>query len=95
MPRYYFDVCDASNVPDFNGTDLANLAVARVEAVRLAGRLLSDQPRSFWEQSDWHIDVTNDDGEHLFRLDVTVTDAPILVSANSNSMPAPQLNSGK
>jgi hypothetical protein len=84
MPRYYFDVYDSANVPDFDGTELANLAVARVEAVRLAGRSLLHEPEAFWEQSDWHLDVTNHDGAHLFRLKFTATDAPIFTSANSN-----------
>ena len=84
MPVYHFNVQDGSNTPDGDGTDLPNLWAARREAVMLAGQVLLDGPDKFWEGSDWHVDVTNASGAILFRLDFTATDAPILVSANSN-----------
>jgi hypothetical protein len=40
-----------------------------MEAAKLAGRLLMDQPETFWEGCDWHIEVTDDSGAALFRLD--------------------------
>ena len=75
MPIYHFNVRDGSNIPDPDGTELLNLRAARVEAVKLAGRLLLDEPDTFWEGSDWHVEVTNDRGLILFRLDFMATEA--------------------
>jgi hypothetical protein len=84
MPVYHFNVQDGSNIPDRDGTDLPNLWAARREGVMLAGRVLLDGADKFWEGSDWHVEVMNASETILFRLDFTATDAPILVSANSN-----------
>jgi hypothetical protein len=75
MPVYHFNVRDGANIPDPDGTELPDLRAARVEAVKLAGRLLMDEPDTFWEGSDWHLEVTDDSGIALFRLDFTATDA--------------------
>ena len=75
MPIYHFNVRDGSNIPDPDGTELPNVQAARVEAVKLAGRLLLDEPDTFWEGSDWHVEVTNDRGLILFRLDFMATEA--------------------
>jgi hypothetical protein len=75
MPIYHFNVRDGSDILDTDGTNLPNLRAARVEAVKLAGRLLMDEPDTFWEGSDWHVEVTNHHGVILFRLDFTATDA--------------------
>ena len=83
MPVYHFNVQDGSNIPDPDGTELPDLDTARNEAVKLAGRLLMDQPKTFWEGSEWHVEVTDDTGLLLFRLDFTASEAP-LISSNSN-----------
>jgi hypothetical protein len=74
MPVYHFHVRDGANIPDPDGTELPDLRSARVEAVKLAGRLLMDEPDSFWEGSNWHLEVTDDSGIALFRLDFMATD---------------------
>jgi hypothetical protein len=80
MPIYHFNVRDGANIPDPEGTDLPDLRSARVEAVKLAGRLLMDEADSFWEGSDWHLEVTDDSGIALFRLDFRATEtAPVAV----------------
>ena len=75
MPVYHFNVRDGANIPDPDGTHLPDLRSARVEAVKLAGRLLMDEPESFWEGSNWHVEVTDHSGVILFRLDFMATDA--------------------
>jgi hypothetical protein len=75
MPIYHFNVRDGSDIPDPDGTELPNIPAARVEAVKLAGRLLLDEPNTFWEGSDWHVEVTNDRGLIFFRLDFMATEA--------------------
>jgi hypothetical protein len=75
VPRYHFNVHDSSNIPDREGTDLPNLQSARVEAVKLAGQSLLDEAEAFWEGSNWHLEVMNDRGLILFRLDFMATEA--------------------
>jgi hypothetical protein len=47
MPIYHFNVRDGSDIPDPDGTELPNIPAARVEAVKLAGRLLLDDRTPF------------------------------------------------
>lgn len=76
MPRYHFNVHDGSLLPDREGTNLPNLASARMEAVRLAGTLLRDSPESFWDAEEWHLDVSDEAGLLQFTLTFFATDAP-------------------
>ena len=46
MPQFYFHT---DNSEDTVGTDLKNIDAARCEAVKLAGRLLCDEPEDFLE----------------------------------------------
>ena len=48
MPRFHFNVRDGSDLPDTDGTELPDLRTARHEAVKLAGRLLLDEPETSW-----------------------------------------------
>lgn len=68
MPRYYFNVYDGVSSPDQDGTELADLAGAKIAALRLMGQLLNDDPDSFWNNHQWRLDVTNDAGLTLFTL---------------------------
>jgi hypothetical protein len=89
VPLFYFHLRDGAYYPDMDGTELADLHTARVEAVKLAGGLLLDNPEEFWEGTDWQVEVTDHSGLILFRLDFTATDAP----AAGCSKPAPALAS--
>ena len=81
MPRYHFNVKDGSNYPDIEGKELPDLSRARQEAVRLAGRLLLDEPSTFLNGSDWRVDVADAGGLALFRLVFTAVDAPVPAAA--------------
>jgi hypothetical protein len=76
LPRYHFIVHDGSNLDDPDGTELPDLETARSEAVRLVGGLLSDASSNFWSTQEWHVEVRDDSGLSLFRVDVTASDAP-------------------
>ena len=76
MPRYFFHVRDGHDMPDDIGTELPNAQEARVQAVDLAGRLITEQARTFADGTQWHLEVTDERGMILFRLDFMATDAP-------------------
>jgi hypothetical protein len=77
VPRYHFIVRDGTSLDDTDGTELPDLETARAEAVRLVGGLLRDAPANFWRVREWHVEVRDDSGLSLFRLDVTSSNAPV------------------
>ena len=70
MPRYFFHSEDGFLEHDGEGTELADQAAARVEAVRLAGGLLQDRPQALWESTRWRLLVTDVTGMILFTIEV-------------------------
>ncbi len=77
MTRYFFNVEDGVSIPDKIGTELPNLRTARMEAVRLSGKLLHEEPDTFWASGeDWKMIVTGPDGFILFSLHFAAFDAP-------------------
>ena len=78
MPRYHYNVHDGRSTIDAVGTELPDLMAARREAIRTAGRILDDEARREALGEDWCMEVTDDHGLLLFRLDFHVTDAPAI-----------------
>ena len=77
MARYFFNVEDGASIPDKIGTELPNLRSARMEAVRLSGKLLHEEPDLFWDSGDdWKMIVTDDAGLILFSLHFAASGAP-------------------
>ena len=68
MPLYYFHIQDGEYLPDREGTELPDIATAQVEAVRLAGQLLSEGAEKFWFGDAWMLRVTDDTDLTLFEL---------------------------
>ena len=75
VPRFYFHV---DGPPDELGVDLPDLATAKCEAVRYAGRLLCDQASEFWDSGDFHMTVTDDQSLTLFTLEFHAFEAPAI-----------------
>jgi len=78
MPRFHFNVQDGASSPDEEGTDLPDLEAARMSATALAGELLKDNARAFWQCPEWQLTVTDDRGLALFTVHVLASDAPVL-----------------
>ena len=76
MPLYHFHIHDGRSILDKNGEELPNPSVARQEAIRYAGRVLDDEAHLLALGEDWYMEVTDESGALLFRLDFHVTDAP-------------------
>ena len=84
MPRFHFNVYDRVCVLDTEGTELPDRQAARLEAVRYAGALLVDEAQHVARGEDWRMDVTDEVGLVLFRLDFSV-----MASAATMDLPAP------
>jgi hypothetical protein len=59
MPRFFFQV---EGPPDDWGTELPDLAAAKCEAVRYAGRLICEEAERFWDTADFAMTVTDENG---------------------------------
>ncbi len=71
MPRYFFHSEDGHLEIDETGTELADTAAARTEAVRFAGALLQDRPQAAWESTRWRLLVTDARRAVLFAVEVS------------------------
>ena len=70
MPRFFFHSEDGHLEVDEIGTELADAAAARAEAVRFAGALLQDRPQTVWESTRWRMLVTDERKAILFAVEV-------------------------
>lgn len=68
MPRFFFHTLDGGRHEDAEGTELPDIAAARVAAVRYGGALLSDDPEILWNGGELRIEVTDE----LRRLVATI-----------------------
>jgi hypothetical protein len=68
MPRYFFDIQDGQNFPDYQGSEFADLAAARVEAVRYSAEVLKEMPERFWNSEEWLMTVSDANRVTLFTL---------------------------
>ena len=75
MARYFFHSEDGHRIPDEEGTELPTLAAARIEAVRVLGDLLKEDPEHLLATGGMRLTVTDDVGLIYFALDLSATDA--------------------
>ena len=68
MPRYFFNIKKDNHTPDTVGVELPDMARARHEAVQLLGADLNDHPDAFWDDEEWKIGVSDENGLVLFTL---------------------------
>ena len=76
MPRYFFHRTDGTFDPDDEGTELANVGAARMEAVRFAAGTVDDNPEQVWQGSDFRVEVTDESGMLLCTVIILGIDAP-------------------
>jgi hypothetical protein len=68
MPRYFFNVQDGQDLPDREGTVLADAAAARVMAVFTSGEMIRAHAEQFWNHGDWQMHVTDEQGVSICDL---------------------------
>lgn len=74
MPRYFFIRTDGHVEEDVEGTELPDLASARLQAVIYAGASLKDDPNFVQEGQDLRIEVSDGEGTPLFTVVTHVFD---------------------
>jgi|GEM_PF-4336606 len=65
MLVFYFDLTDQPDCTSFHAVDLA---AAKGEATKMAGRIISDDAGKFWDTADWALTVTDIDAPTQFQL---------------------------
>ena len=70
MPRFFFHVYDRANSPDQVGTELSDLETMQIEAVHFTGELLREQGYGSSPISPLAIEVTDEDGVTVLRVEV-------------------------
>ena len=76
MPLYFFDRVDGGFDADREGTELPDMASARLEAIRFAGETVRDNPEKLRDAGTLRVEVSNDVGAPLCTVTVTASDAP-------------------
>ncbi|WP_019903144.1 hypothetical protein [Methylobacterium sp. 77] len=79
MPRYHFNVYDGIEMLDKVGVELPDSQYARREAIRYAGSILEGGASKDKVGPEWRMEVTNEVGLILFRLDFQVTESAALL----------------
>ena len=72
MPRYFFHVRDGKDVPDHDGTEIADPASVRPQAVSAAGEMLRDLGPK-WDGQEWRMTVVDEAGKMILRLSFSAT----------------------
>ena len=75
MPRYHFNIYDGVRSPDLDGTELPDIHAARREGVMRAGAMIEDVGKRNQSGDDWRMEVTDDTGLLLFRMDFVVVES--------------------
>jgi hypothetical protein len=74
MPLYYFHINDGETILDDHGTELPDLAAARLEALRTSRELAFSGHPHFWGGERWRIWVTdkpNATGSTLLAVEIS------------------------
>ena len=68
MPRYFFNVHDGQSRHDEDGTELTDLADAKVEWLRLAGAIIQENATFIETGQEWRIEVNDHADLVLLRM---------------------------
>ena len=77
MPRYFFHAEDGQLFCDEQGAELSDAGAARDEAVKVFSEILRDSPELFTDQQRLQLNVADETGAILYRLEVNGTPRPI------------------
>ena len=85
MPRFFFHTNHPSErgIQDDEGLVYPSVHAAKCEAVAYAGRLLADSARTFWDDGDFELTVTDERGVILFMMRVIGFEADAARSADT------------
>jgi len=65
MPRYFFDLVGQQTVTDIEGSELASIDEARLEAMKDARAIMSDAVRAGYDVTGRRVEIRDEAGELL------------------------------
>jgi hypothetical protein len=77
VPRYFFHLTSSYDAPDDEGTELADLDVARCHAVKLIADALCQSPGEYWKAELYRVTVTDESRLILFTVEMISIDAAV------------------
>ena len=81
MPHFFFNVFDGYDNFDTEGMELPSWQAAKVLAIRHAGEVLQSDAARIKPGDEWHMEVTDEQGLIVFRLDFSVMASAALASS--------------
>jgi hypothetical protein len=87
LQRYYFHSEDGYAFRDEEGTLLPNDEAARIEAARVLGQMVNEQPGAVWCDDQFRITVTDDAGVILYVLDLAAMRSPAASTPRPVALP--------
>ena len=80
MPRFFIHTNNPleRGVQDDEGVEFASIHEAKCQSVVYAGELLRDVAEKFWDDADFELTVTDENGLILFSMRVVGVEAPAL-----------------
>jgi hypothetical protein len=72
MPRFFFHCEGALEHRDSEGTELADIPAARLQAIDMAGQLLRDHPHDMDHPAAWRLFVNDSRGGTVFAMRIEV-----------------------
>lgn len=66
--RYFFHVRDGQDIPDFEGTELADDEAAKAEAIAASSEMMADLGPKFWNHGGWEMQVVDEGGREVLTL---------------------------
>jgi hypothetical protein len=87
VARFYFHTNHPAelNVQDDEGVDFPTVHDAKCAAVKYAGQLLADVGEHFWDEANFDLTVTDENGLILFGMRVVGIEAPAVRSADRST----------
>jgi len=78
MAKYHFHLTHSEECRDESCVDLETLQAAKCHAVKMISDDLCDAPQKFWDSNVYRVLTTNEEGLHLFSVEMFATLAPVL-----------------
>lgn len=68
MPRYFFDLAKHEDSADDEGTELADIDAARLEAMQFTGEYLREHPDMAWDGRELRVIVRDQQARVVFTV---------------------------
>lgn len=74
MPRYHIGLRSETHLNETLTVERESLTDLRIEMARFVGELLRQHADAIWEDKDWRVDVTDENGLILFVMEIHAAD---------------------